>query len=147
LGSASGLYYKPMMIVNDDSRVVIKLETSLTDDARVINYDHRFIVQATDGCSSFLIYFFKQPKELEWITNVWHLAKWHLANCCGNHIFSVNKSEPTWARTTAHLATDNHSQAQKATVFVVVENFFKNVIVNYFWLNFVQKSHLILRKY
>ncbi len=29
----SDLYYKPMMIVNDDSRVVNKLEASLTDDA------------------------------------------------------------------------------------------------------------------
>ncbi len=37
-----------MMIVNDDSRVVNKLEASLTDDARVIIYDHHmFIVQAT----------------------------------------------------------------------------------------------------
>jgi hypothetical protein len=38
-----------MMIVNDDSRVVNKLEASLTDDTRVIIYDcHMFIVQATD---------------------------------------------------------------------------------------------------
>ncbi len=45
----SGLYYKPMMIVNDDSRVITKLETSLTDEARVIIYDHhQFIVQATE---------------------------------------------------------------------------------------------------
>ncbi len=37
-----------MTIVNDDSRVVIKLEASLTDDARVIIYDHHmFIVQLT----------------------------------------------------------------------------------------------------
>jgi hypothetical protein len=43
-----GLYYKPMLIVNDDSRVITKLETSLTDDARVVIYDrHMFIVQAT----------------------------------------------------------------------------------------------------
>jgi len=36
-----------MMIVNDDSRVVTKLVTSLTGDARVIIYDrHMFIVQA-----------------------------------------------------------------------------------------------------
>jgi hypothetical protein len=42
-----GLYYKRMMIVNDNSRVVTKLETSLTDDARVVIYDcHMFIVQA-----------------------------------------------------------------------------------------------------
>jgi len=44
----SGLYYKPMTIVNDDARVVNKLEDSRTDDARVIIYDrHMFIVQAT----------------------------------------------------------------------------------------------------
>jgi hypothetical protein len=37
-----------MMIVNDDSRVINKLEASLIDDARVIIYDrHMFIVQAT----------------------------------------------------------------------------------------------------
>ncbi len=45
----SDLYYKPMMIVNDNSRVINKLEASLTDDARVVIYDcHMFIVQATD---------------------------------------------------------------------------------------------------
>jgi hypothetical protein len=45
-----GLYYKPMTIINDDSRIVNKLETSLTVDARVIIYDrHMFIVQATGG--------------------------------------------------------------------------------------------------
>jgi hypothetical protein len=43
-----GLYYKPMMILNDDSRVISKLETSLTDNARVvIYYRHMLIVQAT----------------------------------------------------------------------------------------------------
>jgi hypothetical protein len=37
-----------MMIVNDDSRVINKLEASLLDDARVIIYNrHVFIVQAT----------------------------------------------------------------------------------------------------
>jgi hypothetical protein len=40
-----GLYYKPMMIVNDDARIVNKLDASLTDDARVVIYDrHMFIV-------------------------------------------------------------------------------------------------------
>jgi hypothetical protein len=44
----SGLYYKPMTIMNDDSRVITKLETSLTDDARVVIYNrHMFIVQVT----------------------------------------------------------------------------------------------------
>ncbi len=37
-----------MTIINDNSRVIPKLETSLTDNARVIIYDrHMFIVQAT----------------------------------------------------------------------------------------------------
>ncbi len=44
----SCLYYKPIKILNDDSNIVNKLETSLTDDARVVIYDHHmFIVQAT----------------------------------------------------------------------------------------------------
>jgi hypothetical protein len=44
----SGLYYKHITIVHDGSRVINKHETSLTDDARVINYDcHMFIAQAT----------------------------------------------------------------------------------------------------
>jgi hypothetical protein len=47
----SGLYYKPMTIVNNDSRVTAKLETSVTDDTRVVIYDHHmFIVQATECC-------------------------------------------------------------------------------------------------
>ncbi len=45
---SSGLYYKPMMIVNDDSRVINKLEASLTDSVRVVIYGYQmFIVQAT----------------------------------------------------------------------------------------------------
>ncbi len=48
LHGTCGLYYKPITIVTDDSSIVNKLETSLTDDARVIIYDHHmFIVQAT----------------------------------------------------------------------------------------------------
>ncbi len=44
-----GLYYKHIMIVNDDCSIVNKFESSLTDDARVVIYDrHMFIVQATD---------------------------------------------------------------------------------------------------
>jgi hypothetical protein len=46
-GDTCGLYYKPMMIVNDNSRVINKLEASVTDDARVVIYNrHMFIVQA-----------------------------------------------------------------------------------------------------
>jgi hypothetical protein len=40
----SGLYYKPMTIVNDNSRVVNKLETSLTDDARAVIYDRHMSI-------------------------------------------------------------------------------------------------------
>jgi hypothetical protein len=37
-----------MTIVNDDSSIINKLETSLIDNARVVIYDcHMFIVQAT----------------------------------------------------------------------------------------------------
>jgi hypothetical protein len=41
------------MMENDDSSVVTKFEISLTDDARVVIYDHRMlIVQATDRIAS-----------------------------------------------------------------------------------------------
>ncbi len=46
-----------MMIVNDDSRVVNKLEASLTDAARVIIYDcQMFIVQATAHSATAISY-------------------------------------------------------------------------------------------
>ncbi len=45
----SVLYHKPITIVNDDSRVMDKLETSLTYDDRVVIYNcHMFIVQTTE---------------------------------------------------------------------------------------------------
>jgi hypothetical protein len=34
-GYTFGLYYKPIIIVNDDSSIINKLETSLIDDARL----------------------------------------------------------------------------------------------------------------
>jgi hypothetical protein len=44
----SGLYYKSMTIVNDNSGVINELEDSLTVDSRVVIYDRlMFIVQAT----------------------------------------------------------------------------------------------------
>jgi len=44
------MYYKPIMIVNGDSSIVNKLETSVIDDARVVIYDrHMFIVQASSS--------------------------------------------------------------------------------------------------
>ncbi len=45
-----------MKIINDYSRVVTKLENSLTDDARVVIYDHHtFIVHAT-GLKSLKVF-------------------------------------------------------------------------------------------
>jgi hypothetical protein len=44
----SGLYYKHLTIMNDDSSIVNKGSFKLIDDARVIIYDrNRFIIQAT----------------------------------------------------------------------------------------------------
>jgi hypothetical protein len=44
----SGLYYKHMTIVNYASSIINKLEALLTEDTRVIIYDHHvFIVQPT----------------------------------------------------------------------------------------------------
>jgi hypothetical protein len=44
----SGLYYKHMTIVNDDSSVVSEQSFQLIDDARGVIYDrHMFIIQAT----------------------------------------------------------------------------------------------------
>jgi hypothetical protein len=46
-----------MMIVNDDSRVINKFETSLTENAGGIIYDrHMFIVQATCFNSSWYLF-------------------------------------------------------------------------------------------
>jgi len=55
--NTSGLYYEPNMILDYDSRIVNKLETSLIDDARVIIYDrHMIIVEATGDstCASYM---------------------------------------------------------------------------------------------
>ena len=47
-GMISGLCYKHIKIVNDDTSVVNKFEASLTDDARVVIYiGYMFIAQAT----------------------------------------------------------------------------------------------------
>ncbi len=55
LSPSSGLYYKHIMIVNDNSIVINKFVASLTDTAWVIIYDHHmFIVQATDSSTRLL---------------------------------------------------------------------------------------------
>jgi hypothetical protein len=44
----SGIYYKHMTIVNDDSSGVRKWSSKLIDDTRVVSYDRNmFIIQAT----------------------------------------------------------------------------------------------------
>ncbi len=49
------------MMVNEDSSVINKVETSLTDDARVVIYNcHMFIVEATGFFK--LAFLFKAPK-------------------------------------------------------------------------------------
>jgi hypothetical protein len=70
MAHTSGLYYyKHMMIINDDSSVVIKWSFKLIDVARCITYDHHmFIVQATemswfDKLSSLLL---KSGNYLKW---------------------------------------------------------------------------------
>jgi hypothetical protein len=46
---SSGLEYKHVMIINDDSSIVIKFSFKLIDATRGILYDrHMFIVQATE---------------------------------------------------------------------------------------------------
>jgi hypothetical protein len=49
MSDSCGLYYQHITIIYENSSVVNKFEVSLTDDARVVFYDHHmFIVQATD---------------------------------------------------------------------------------------------------
>jgi hypothetical protein len=51
VGKTSSLYYKHIMIVNDAFSVINKFESSLTQDARVIIYNHHMvIVEATGAC-------------------------------------------------------------------------------------------------
>ncbi len=50
----SRMFPIPMTIVNDNSRVINKLETSLSDDTRVVIYNcHMFIVGRPLGIISF----------------------------------------------------------------------------------------------
>ncbi len=65
-----------MTIVNDDSRVVNKLEASLTGDPRVIIYDrHMFVVQAT-VCQN-------KARYAECICAECHYAECRYAECRG----------------------------------------------------------------
>jgi hypothetical protein len=47
--SNQGLKYKPIMIVNDNSSIINKLETSLICDARVFTYDRHMFIDRTQG--------------------------------------------------------------------------------------------------
>ncbi len=54
LVTTSGLYYKPLTIVNDDAMVVNKLEASLTDNARVVIYNRHMFIDYLVGESASL---------------------------------------------------------------------------------------------
>jgi hypothetical protein len=59
-----GLYYKHMTIVNDNSSVIIKWSSKLTDAARGVIYDHHmFIVQATGVNVIKLLFFISDALE------------------------------------------------------------------------------------
>ncbi len=79
LETTSGLYYKHTTIINDDSRVINKLEASLSDDARVIIYDcHMFIVLAIshliqNSTSVVISANHGHASRLDYLAN-WHLA-------------------------------------------------------------------------
>jgi hypothetical protein len=46
----SGLYYKHITILNDDSSIINKWLKSLTDDSRIVIYNwNMFIIRATDN--------------------------------------------------------------------------------------------------
>jgi hypothetical protein len=44
------------MIINDDSRVINKLETTITDDANVVIYDCHMIIVPATGIKSHNLY-------------------------------------------------------------------------------------------
>ncbi len=51
----SGLYYKHMTIVHDDSSIISKWSSKLTDDTGVVMYDRNmFIIQSTGYFSNQL---------------------------------------------------------------------------------------------
>jgi len=53
---ACGLFYKHITTINDDSSIINKFETSLTNNARVVIYNcHMFIIQATDLFVTYLV--------------------------------------------------------------------------------------------
>jgi len=81
---SSGLYYKHVTIVNDNSSIVSKWSFKLIDDPRVIIYDHhRFIIQATDvivkKISSSLALSTNKLERIRSKNNIWLSLAWLLA--------------------------------------------------------------------
>ncbi len=71
-----------MTIVNDDSRIVDKLEASLTDDARVVIYNrHMFIVQAT-GANVIKLFNVVIYSHLKVILSFFVIMLYYLGNFC-----------------------------------------------------------------
>jgi hypothetical protein len=63
--NTSGLYYKHVTIVNNNSSIVSKWSFKLTDDPRVvINDRNRFMIQKTDGESLLKRFFFLVVKQI-----------------------------------------------------------------------------------
>jgi hypothetical protein len=52
-----------MTIVNDESRVISKLETSHTDNARVIIYDHHMLIVQGTGVKIVKLFFVSNAAE------------------------------------------------------------------------------------
>jgi uncharacterized protein YtpQ (UPF0354 family) len=70
-----------MTIINDDSRVVTKLETSHTDDARVVIYDcHIFIVHATGLSIDISVLTWMESKDIQ-RKNRWHIESIYYLIC------------------------------------------------------------------
>jgi hypothetical protein len=71
LTNTSGLNYKHITIVNDDSSIINKCVTSLTDAARVVIYNcNMFIVQATHPSTQTCKKFYKIGQYYIHMTNV-----------------------------------------------------------------------------
>ncbi len=78
-----GLYYKQVMIVNEDSSINIKWSFKLIDNPWVVIYDHNRFITQTLGCSTFFIFInaLKYDKlvclSLESLFKLtWHLWLW-----------------------------------------------------------------------
>jgi hypothetical protein len=59
VSATSSLYYKHIMIINDDSSVINKWLESLTDDTTVVIYDRNMFIIQGSGVAAFLAVFYQ----------------------------------------------------------------------------------------